>query len=94
MFHGDGPAAKLEGGQQKAGHFYCPVCSMVAYHCDDISYSYYCRNLSLEEKKEVVMNGKFDKAGTLTQKLKPFANLSTKQLKEKEHQQSIKGEGN
>ena len=51
LFHGDGPAAQLEAGQQKGGNYYCPVCEISAHRCNDIAHSYYCDNISLQEKK-------------------------------------------
>ena len=40
IFHGDGPAAQLEAGQQKGGHYFCPSCGVHLFQTDDISHCY------------------------------------------------------
>jgi hypothetical protein len=38
LFHGDSPARQYESGQQKGGHFYCPVCGANAHQVYDIKH--------------------------------------------------------
>ena len=74
FFHGDGPAAALESGNQKGGYYFCPSCDIHLYQTDGIAYCYQQKTRSLAEKQNLVVQGKFGKI-TL-----PFEKLSISQL--------------
>ena len=57
-FHGYAPAAQLEAGQQKGGHYFCPTCGIHASKCNDIAHSYYMTSLTYQQRFEKVMEGK------------------------------------
>jgi hypothetical protein len=46
LFHGDSPARQYESGQQKGGHFYCPVCGANAHQVYDLEYCLGCKYIS------------------------------------------------
>ena len=82
LFHGDGPAVQLESGNQKGGHYFCPNCDMHAYQTDDISYSYQLKLKSFTDIQQRVISGKNGKKYSMKGKFKPFAQLSSKEIKE------------
>lgn len=89
LFHGDGPAAQLEGGNQKGGHYFCPTCDVFLYQTDNITYSYQLKSNSLQEIQHKVISGKYGLINSNKGKLKPFAALSTKELHEELNSRKI-----
>ena len=41
FFHGDGPAAQFECGNQKGGHYFCVTCGIHRIMTDDFAHSGY-----------------------------------------------------
>ena len=80
FFHGDGPAAALEAGNQKGGHYFCPSCDVHLCRTDDISHCYQQKTQSLEDKQDLVLRGKYGRANSLRKCTSPFENLSIDQL--------------
>ena len=77
----DGPAVKLEGGQQKGGNYYC-LCGVHADYACDIETAYRCTLKSLEEHRQMVFNGPVGHRNSMAGKIKPFENLNAAQLME------------
>ena len=82
LFHGDGPAVQLESGNQKGGHYFCPTCDIHACQIDDISYRYQLKSRSFTDIQQKVISGKYGKKYSIEGKCKPFAQLSSKEIKE------------
>ena len=80
FFHGDGPAAALEAGNQKGGHYFCPSCEVHLCRTDDISHCYQQKIQSLEEKQDLVLRGKYGRANSIRRCTSPFENLNIGQL--------------
>lgn len=94
VFHGDGPAAQLEAGQQKGGHHFCPTCGIHASRCNDVAHCYYLESFTYKQRYEKVMDGKISKSLTSKQKFKPLENLSLDHLKIELKSRELSTEGN
>ena len=77
FFHGDGPAAALEAGNQKGGNYFCPSCDVHLCLTDDITHCYQQKVKSLAEKQHKVLQGKF---GRIKRRTLPFEKLDVSQL--------------
>ena len=80
FFHGDGPASAFEAGNQKGGHYFCPSCNI--HTCDTMNISRSFRNeyVSLSDKQNVILEGKFGKINLLKGKTLPFEKLSRSEI--------------
>ena len=78
IFHGDGPAAQLESGNQKGGHHFCPGCDVHVHLADNIPYCYQLKVKSLQDIRNKIIAGKYGKKYSLEGKLKPFEKLAKK----------------
>ena len=65
FFHGDGPSAALEAGNQKGGYYFCPSCDVHLCQTDNIAYCYQQKTRSLAEKQNLVVSGTFGKINSL-----------------------------
>ena len=65
FFHGDGPAAALEAGNQKGGYYFCPSCDVHLCQTDNIAYCYQQKTRSLAEKQNLLVSGTFGKINSL-----------------------------
>ena len=83
IFHGDGPAAQLEAGQQKGGHYFCPTCGIHASKCNDIAHSYYTQSFTYQQRFEKMMSGKVSQSHSRKRKIKPYEHLSCDLLKKR-----------
>ena len=72
FFHGDGPAAALEAGNQKGGHYFCVSCDVHSCYTDDIEHCYKKKPQSLAEKQHLVICGKYGKINSVRRKTLPF----------------------
>lgn len=76
LMNGDKPAVEYESGNQKGGHYPCPGCDAHMTMVDDYAYTK-CRNhRSLEDRKSLVLAGKFGKL----KKMDPFKCLKKGEL--------------
>ena len=82
MFHGDGPAAQLENGNQKGGHYFCPNCEVHIHLAHDITYNYQLKLKSFEDMKDKVMDGKYGRKYSVDGKIKPFEELKKGEITE------------
>jgi hypothetical protein len=80
FFHGDSPARQYESGQQKGGHFYCPVCGANAHRVYELEYCLRSKYISLAERQQVVLQGPIGQKKSLERNNKPFAKLSKQEL--------------
>ena len=64
-FHGDGPAAALEAGNQKGGYYFCPSCDVHLCQTDNIAYCYQQKNKIFGRKTKFVVSGTFGKINSL-----------------------------
>ena len=94
IFHGDAPAAQLEAGQQKGGHYFCPTCGIHASKCNDIIHSYYIKSFTYQQRFEKVMAGKISQSHSRKRKLKAFEHLSVDFLKKELKSRNLPSEGN
>lgn len=81
-FHGDGPAASIEAGNQKGGYYFCPNCNIHSRRSSHISYSYNQKCISLAERQRTVLAGKFGKLNSSKMMTSPFENLTANEMKE------------
>ena len=82
IFHGDGPAAQLENGNQKGGHYFCPSCDIHVHRADNIPYCFHVKVKSLQDIRNKIIAGKYDKKYSQEGKLKPSEKLAKKEIKE------------
>ena len=75
FFHGDGPAAQFESGNQKGGHYFCPVCEISLKETDNIKLSHNHEIRSLSDLKAHVVRGSVSKAKIAQGKIKPFEKM-------------------
>ena len=80
FFHGDGPAAAFEAGNQKGGHYFCPSCDVHSCQTDDIACCYQKKTKSFSEKRELIMQGNIGRINSLRRKTLPFEKLSISEL--------------
>lgn len=94
VFHGDGPAAQLEAGQQKGGHYFCPTCGIHASRCNDIAHAYYLPSFTYQQRFDKVMEGKISQSRTTRRQFKPFEKLSAALLKTELKSRKLSSVGN
>ncbi|CAB4005601.1 Hypothetical predicted protein [Paramuricea clavata] len=90
FFHGDSPARQYKSGQQKGGHFYCPLCGANAHRVYELEYCQRSKYISLAERQQVVLQGPIGQKKSLERNNKPFAKLS-KQAENFRPEESMKG---
>ena len=78
FFHGDGPAAQLESGNQKGG--YSTSCDVHLHQTRNIAHCYQRKPQSLAEKQQIVLRGKFGKLNSIKKVTHPFEKLDKKAL--------------
>ena len=71
LMNGDKPAVEFESGNQKGGHYACPGCDTHMSMVHDYTYTKYRHYRTLEERKSLVLAGKFGKL----KKVDPFKGL-------------------
>ena len=76
FLHGDGPAAAFEAGNQKGGRYLCPSCDVHSSFTDNISYSYQLALHSLEDIRQMVLQGNIGKERSMKKVTCPFENLN------------------
>ena len=81
MFKGDGPAVSFEGGNQKNGYYFCPLCDVHKCLTDDISHCYQQHLRSIEDLQKRVLKGSIGKRNALRKNASPFDNLSVSELR-------------
>ena len=92
--HDDSPAAQLEAGQQKGGHYFCPTCGIHASKCFDIAHAYYLPSFTYQQRFEKVMEGKISHSFSTKRKYKPFQDLSADLLKTELKSRRLSSKGN
>ena len=80
FFHGDGPAAQFESGQQKGGNFFCSCCGIFADRIAELDYALNCPYLTLEDKRTKILYGAVSGNKTMLYKLKPLDRLTKTEL--------------
>ena len=81
FLHGDGPAAAFETGNQKGGHCFCPSRDVHSSFTDNISYSYKLALHSLEDIRQMVLQGNIGKERSMKKVTCPFENLNAHDLR-------------
>ena len=70
---------QFETGNQKGGNYFC-MCGLHVDKVDELDHAFRCPYWSLEKRRLLVMAGPIGQTNSLKQKLKPFENLTVKEL--------------
>ena len=57
FFHGNGPEQQFESGEQRGGNAGCSACTGDSRRYRDLTYSFRCPQLSLEDQQQIVLAG-------------------------------------
>lgn len=90
MMNGDSPAAEFEDGTQKGGHKGCAGCDGDMMSAYDYEYMAYRKYKSLDEKRTLVVSGKYGSTNTTH----PFKELKVQQLRNELKARKCNTEGN
>ena len=81
FFHGDGPSATLEMGNNKTGYYNCPTCLTHTCMYDDIALVYQASITSIQDRREFVKKGPIGYSNSMNKKASPFENLTALEMK-------------
>ena len=80
LFKGYGPAAQLEGGQQKGGNFPCWECSVHKSRISDFVHTSYLPLMSLDDRVQKVMLTLQSRRASIAKKTKLYNDLKIDDL--------------
>ena len=90
VFKGDNPAAQLEVGQQKGGHFFCWICKIKSDLSKNMSYSLKLPILSLEDRINKVRMTRTSVQALKDGKTKLYSDLKYKGVEKELTERGIK----
>ena len=79
-FHGDGPAAQFECGNQKMGHYFCVSCNVSSFMIEDFAPCGYQKIVDLKDRLMKINEGHWARKHTLKEKLHPFKELNKQEI--------------
>ena len=81
IFKGDNPAAQLEAGQQKEGHYFCFVCKMKSIYNKSLFYALQLPYMSLQDRVDKILCSTTTKLQMKINNTNYFANLKKEDVK-------------
>ena len=79
-FHGDGPAAQFECGNQKLDHYFCVSCNVSSFMIEDFAHCGYQKIVDLKDRLMKTNEGHWARKHTLKEKLHPSKELNKQEI--------------